>query len=79
MNNIFRSRKQIIEEAQQKEDAVAVSKHFGGKIGDMHLEITLRTDIPDQMETMLKLLEDCVEDIKQELLRTKPFTSKFEE
>ena len=56
MNKLFRNKQQILAEAKAKEEAQVVRKNFGGKIGETHLEITLRTDIPDEMERMLKLV-----------------------
>jgi hypothetical protein len=71
MVNLFRTKKQMIDEAKQKEEANATRKNFGGKRGGTHLEFSLRTDIPDEMENFLKLLEDAREDIERELNKIK--------
>ena len=68
---IFRTKKQIIDQVKQKEETNATRKNFGGKIGNTHLEFSLRIDIPDEMENFLKLLENAKEDIERELNKIK--------
>jgi len=69
--SLFRTKKQMIAEARQKEEANATRKNFGGKIGSTHLEFSLRTDIKDEMENFLKLLANAKEDIERELSKLK--------
>ena len=48
-----------------------VRKEFGGSIGKVNLKFTLRTDISDELEKFLKLLQSAVEDVKKELEKFK--------
>jgi hypothetical protein len=67
----FRTKQELIDEAKQKEEANATRKNFGGKIGNIHLDFALRTDIKEEMEAFLKLLANAKEDIERELSKLK--------